>query len=195
MPPKQKPTTPTLPPSLATSIAAATSRSICSKSTLPTIAMPRALRFGVVADVEAFLDVVEDRRRDREIALGRELVGDRADMRVDAEDLLHDDDAAARACRLGSARQARMGPAPSGFSSIQAHFDLLPFERTSMRRAARASLRDGDAADDQHERDDVIGRERFAEQTNRHDRAEHRHQIDEHARPARPDQFDAAHEE
>ena len=142
VPPRQKPTTATLPPSLATSTAAATSRSICSRSTLPMIAMPRALDFGIISDVEPFLDVLEYRRGDRKIALGRELVGDRPDMSVDAEDLLHHHHAAARA-------SARIGaPGSDGSRSFRfqfnpGHFNLLPFERSSMRRAARATLGDG----------------------------------------------------
>ena len=42
--------------------------------------MPRAIAVGLVADVEAALDAIEDRRRDREIAVGGEAVGDRADV-------------------------------------------------------------------------------------------------------------------
>ena len=40
----------------------------------------------------------------------------------------------------------------------------------------------------------MIEGEGLAQDDNRHDGAEHRHQIDEHARPAGPDQFDPAHE-
>ena len=40
----------------------------------------------------------------------------------------------------------------------------------------------------------MIEGERLAQDDNRHDGAEHRHQIDEYAGPARPDQFDPAHE-
>src|SRR5208337_4287720 len=91
----------------------------------------------------------------------------------------------------GSARQARIGLAPSGFSSIQWPMSLSRFERST--RAARAPLRNCDAADDQRQRDDMIGCEGLAEQRHRHDRAEHGHQIDEHPRSPRPDQLDPAH--
>src|SRR5215217_1998123 len=57
---------------------------------------------GRVAELDAGLDVVEEPRRQREIAVGRELVGHRPDMVVDAEDLLDDHDAAlGRALRRG----------------------------------------------------------------------------------------------
>ena len=48
--------------------------------------------------------------------------------------------------------------------------------------------------DDQRQRDHMIGGERLAEQRDREQSPEHRHQIDEYARPAWPDQFHAAHE-
>jgi len=48
-----------------------------------------------VADVEAALAAIEERRRDCEIPVGRVAVRDAADMAVDAEDLLDDDERAA----------------------------------------------------------------------------------------------------
>src|SRR6266540_5128147 len=51
---------------------------------------------GLVANGEVALDAVEDGRRQRDIAISREAIGDPFDMRVDAEDLLHDDKPAAR---------------------------------------------------------------------------------------------------
>ena len=56
-------------------------------------------RLRVVADVETLLDVVEDRRGDGQIPFRGEAVGHLADMRVDAEDLLDDDDPAQRLAR------------------------------------------------------------------------------------------------
>jgi len=49
-----------------------------------------------VADVEALLRAVEHRRRDRHVAVGGIAVGDVLDVAVHAEDLLDDDDGAAR---------------------------------------------------------------------------------------------------
>src|SRR5262245_8121770 len=49
---------------------------------------------GRVAELDAGLDVVEEPRRQRQIAVGRELVGHRPDVMVDPEDLLDDDHAA-----------------------------------------------------------------------------------------------------
>jgi hypothetical protein len=43
-------------------------------------------------------------------------------------------------------------------------------------------------AEDQAERNGVERLERFLEDQERKDRCEHRHQVDEHARPARADQ-------
>ena len=55
-----------------------------------------------VAQFDARLDAVEGRRRHRQVALRCIAVGDRADVRVDAEDLLqHDDRALGGAGRLG----------------------------------------------------------------------------------------------
>jgi hypothetical protein len=48
-----------------------------------------------IAEFDARLDAVEQGRRDRQITLGGIVVGHRADVRVQAEDLLHDDHRAA----------------------------------------------------------------------------------------------------
>src|SRR5271169_1263391 len=88
---------PTLPPSLATSMAAAASRSVCSTSTLPTTAMPR----------------------DREIAFFGEPVGDRPYMGVDAENLLNDDDPAA-----GLSRRVR-APRPDRIRALRLQFNPM----------------------------------------------------------------------
>ena len=53
-------------------------------------------RVSVVAGLELGLDMLENPRRDGEIALGREPVRDIPDMRIDAKNLLDDDDSAAR---------------------------------------------------------------------------------------------------
>ena len=45
----------------------------------------------LVADLDAALGAVEDRRRDDPVAVVGEAIGDPPDMRVDAEDLLDDD--------------------------------------------------------------------------------------------------------
>ena len=87
---------PTLPAALAAAIAAAMSSRVFSRSILPAIAMPLRARGRVIADIDAGLDAVENRRRDGEIACRREAVGHRADVMVDAENLLDDDDAALR---------------------------------------------------------------------------------------------------
>jgi hypothetical protein len=69
---------------------------------------------GVVADLELWLDVLEDRGSHGEIALAPEPIRDGPNMRIDAEELPDRDDSAARRPRgIGA-------PAPSGFSSIQA---------------------------------------------------------------------------
>ena len=49
-----------------------------------------------VTDVHAALVAVEQRRRDHEVAVGGKPVADAADVAVDAEDLLRDDDRSAR---------------------------------------------------------------------------------------------------
>src|SRR6202012_3686733 len=81
-------------------------------------------RVSVVAGLEIGLDMLENRRRDGEIALGREPVGDLPDMGVDAEDLLDDDDSAARSARGISA------PSSNGVRAFRlqfnpGHVDLL----------------------------------------------------------------------
>ena len=58
---------------------------------------------GQVAQVDARLDPVEERRGDRDVALRGVALADAPDVAVDAEDLLHDDQPAARgALRLRS---------------------------------------------------------------------------------------------
>ena len=74
-------------------------------------------RVSVVAGLELGLDMLENRRRHGEVALGREPVGDVADMRIDAEDLLDDDDPAAR--RLLRDRRARLESGPPLPASVQ----------------------------------------------------------------------------
>nr|ABU51111.1 BpiB07 [uncultured bacterium Bio9] len=60
----------------------------------------RVTRF-VVAELDAAFDMIEERRRDCGVAVVGETVGDVAHVRIDAEDFLHDDDAAfRRALRL-----------------------------------------------------------------------------------------------
>src|SRR5690606_22861223 len=51
---------------------------------------------GFVTGFELALHAVEQRRRNREEAFGRIVVGNRPDMRIDAEDLRRDHDGAAR---------------------------------------------------------------------------------------------------
>src|SRR5690606_18222129 len=59
----------------------------------------------VVAELDPALDQVEEGRGEGDVAFRRVAVGDRADVRVHAEDLLHDHDAAARrAQRVGAPR-------------------------------------------------------------------------------------------
>src|SRR5271166_3270846 len=85
-------------------------------------------RVGVVADVEPRLDALEDRGRNGEIIVDGEAVGHRADMGVDAENLLDDDDGAARSpLRVGAPG------ADLGFSSIQWPMSLSRFERSNPR--------------------------------------------------------------
>ena len=56
-----------------------------------------------IAALEIRLDAVEDRRRDRDIACARETVADRADVVIDAKDLLdHHDGRLGRACGIGA---------------------------------------------------------------------------------------------
>ncbi len=57
---------------------------------------------GVVGQVDATFLAIEQGRRNREVALGGELVGDALDVSRHAEDLLdHDDTAARKAVRPG----------------------------------------------------------------------------------------------
>src|ERR1700722_12454931 len=58
----------------------------------------------------------------------------------------------------------------------------------------RCALGDRDPQEYQDKRDRVIGGERFAEQGDGEQGAEHRHEVDVNAGPPGPDQFDAAHE-
>ena len=67
-----------------------------SSETVSRSSRPRAMSSACVAELDAALDPVEQRRRDREIAVGRIAVADRPDVAVDPEDLLHDDQPAAR---------------------------------------------------------------------------------------------------
>ena len=67
------------------------------------------------------------------------------------------------------------------------------FTGATSARAERCG--DADAQRPQAKRDDVIKGEGLAEQGDGEQGAEHRHQIDEDAGPAGPDQFDAAHVE
>src|SRR5215207_10516219 len=57
------------------------------------------------------------------------------------------------------------------------------------------ALRDEDAAEDEDEGGGVVEVERLAEDQDGEERAEHRHEVHEQARPPRPDELDAAHEE
>jgi len=62
-------------------------------------ARPTGHVVGGIAELDVALDAVERRRRDREVAGRRIAVGDSADVRVDAEDLLQHDDRAPRLFR------------------------------------------------------------------------------------------------
>ena len=58
--------------------------------------------FVAVVEFDTGFDVIEKRRCDRHVPERAEAIGDRAHMRVDAENFLNDDDSApGRACRLG----------------------------------------------------------------------------------------------
>src|SRR5579872_545278 len=79
----------------------------------------------VVAGLEPGLDMLENRRRYGQIALGRKPVRDIADMRIDAEDLLDDDDRAARSARgIGAPGSNRARAFRLQFNP-GAHVDLL----------------------------------------------------------------------
>ncbi len=85
-------------------------------------------RLRVVADVEPLLDMLEDGRRDREIAFRRKPVRDLADVRVDAEDFLNNDKAAAGiADGIGAPGPNRPGTLRLQFDP-DAQVDLLPFD-------------------------------------------------------------------
>ena len=75
------------------------SRSIASQSGLATkLRALRDLRRRVAA-LEVLLRAIEQRRRHRGVAFVGEAVADRADVLVDAENFLNDDDAALRRAR------------------------------------------------------------------------------------------------
>ena len=62
-----------------------------------------------IAALEIAHEAVEHRRRHRDIAFGGEPVAQRADVMIDAENLLHDDHAALRlAGRIGAIGAERM---------------------------------------------------------------------------------------
>ncbi len=87
---------PTLPPSWAASTAAATSWRALFAVELAHDRHALGAAGVVVADVEAGLDAVENRRRDGDIAGRGGAMRDRADVVIDAKNLLHDHHAAAR---------------------------------------------------------------------------------------------------
>src|SRR5271156_2800693 len=115
----------------------------------------------------------------------------------------------------GSARQAAASKPSAAFNLI--HCPMWPSEvrwknrprrsaspvlRLSRSRVGRATprqsrpaLRQHDPPADQRQRDEMVRRKRLAEQSDGQERAEDRHQIDEHAGPPGPDQLDAAHEQ
>ena len=65
---------------------------------------PPGFRVGLrIVEIEAWLVAVEDSRRDAVVAVRRPAVGDAADMRVDAENLLDDDQPAAMLAACGAA--------------------------------------------------------------------------------------------
>ena len=139
-------------------------------------------RWRVVADVELGLDMLEDAGRDGEIAFGREpSVTDRMCE-------LTRKSPGSRPFRPRLSRRDRrpgsIGPAPSGFSSIQAMSISLGLSGVYVERG-RASCAMA-MPPTTTEREHLIEGEGLAQDDNRHDRAEHRHQIDEHAGPAGP---------
>src|ERR1700722_4954553 len=146
VPPRQKPTTATLPPCLATSIAAG---DVAQHLLAVDLAGDRHIalsRLGVVADLEFGLGMLKNRRSHREVALAREPVCDGPDMRVDAEDLLNHDDAAARLPRGIGAPGSNQSRA-FWLQFNPGHVDFSRLTRRLTLSAARASLRNGDAAD------------------------------------------------
>ena len=60
------------------------------------MARPRVKLSGPLGEIDVSFAAIENGGRDREIAVGGVAVGNRADMRIDAEDLLDDADDAAR---------------------------------------------------------------------------------------------------
>ena len=104
LPPRQKPTMPTGPIALDRidrSLGVAQHRG-------PVGIGDECARIGDfirrVAALEIRLGAIEDRRRDRDIARGGDTVADRADVVIDAKDLLDHHDGALRARLRGSAR-------------------------------------------------------------------------------------------
>ena len=80
---------PMAPTSFTASIAACVSRSIAVQSGLDGDEFPRIRDFiRRIAALKIRLGAIEDRRRDRDIAFGREAVAHRADMVIDAENFL-----------------------------------------------------------------------------------------------------------
>ena len=75
--------------------------------------------FFVIAQLDALFGAVIKRRRDSHIAIGGKAVGEGADMLVDAENFLNDDDGA-----LG--RAVRIGPVGAeGVAVAGGQFDAL----------------------------------------------------------------------
>ena len=116
-PPRQKPTAPTLPLQPASS---RTWAMVAAMSLTPSVDVegveelerPLPLGLGLVGDVDARLDAPEEVGADGEVALRGEVVGDAAHDRVDAEDLLDDDDG--RGLGRGRARDVGARTSPSG---------------------------------------------------------------------------------
>src|SRR5690606_801403 len=80
---------------------------------------------GAVAELDATLDPVEQRRRDDDVALPGIIVAHRADVAVHPEDLLHDDQRAARLARRIGPVHAETMPVGGGTLYDLAHA-LLP---------------------------------------------------------------------
>jgi hypothetical protein len=87
---------PTLPTADTALRAAATSSSVASICVRPLSSRPLGDVLRRVAQVDAALAAVEERGRDHRVAVLGEAFADALDVTVDAEDLLRDDDAAAR---------------------------------------------------------------------------------------------------
>ena len=80
---------------------------------------------GRVAEIDVLLHAVKHRRRDGDVAVAREAVGDALDVAVHAEDLLDHHDAAARlAGRIGAVRRERATIGCGEFDHL-AHGTLL----------------------------------------------------------------------